>query len=296
VPGVVSATPCLPEAVKAKLLESDDSKAAAAYREVVLNHAAAPHVEDAKERLASMNLSVPTPTKEQVAASDALEGSRAQYTMTKRLELLVMRKPDVVTAATAGDPPLEDPAVTTAPAIVQALKQDYADAFDPAGAAKRAALKATSDADGTPAPAAMDIPVSAAPLAFQDVPAAGQGSVGTTTTTTMQDAPPSTGSGTSVGVEVLTPGASRGGVTTPASTLPSATGAQDPNNGLQTVAPKNSGALPPEEKAADAPDQVNEVNGQAQPAATPAKSTYDKDDESSSKHKPKKGLDKLNPF
>ena len=85
------------------------------YREVVLKHSAAPHVEFAKERLAEMNRPIPPPTAEDVAASEKLEGSRAQYTMQKRLELLVMRKPDTVTAAQIGDPPLEDPAPVLAP-------------------------------------------------------------------------------------------------------------------------------------------------------------------------------------
>ena len=62
--------------------------------------------------------------------------------------------------------------------------------------------------------------------------------------------------------------------------------------------------LPAVEKPADAPDQVNEVAGKPQPpvpaAADPNKKApkpgYDKDDESSSKHKKKKGIGKLNPF
>ena len=73
----------LPEAAKAKLEEEYDGKSAAAYRDAVLNHAAAPHVEDAKERLQSMGLPLPTPTAEQIAASETMEGSRAQYTMRK---------------------------------------------------------------------------------------------------------------------------------------------------------------------------------------------------------------------
>ncbi len=63
--------------------------------------------------------------------------------------------------------------------------------------------------------------------------------------------------------------------------------------------------MPPAEKAADAPEQINDIQpGAAQAAAqTPAdngKKTkspgFDKGDESSSKHKKKKGVDKLNPF
>jgi outer membrane protein assembly factor BamD len=292
---------CLPEAVKAHLLEQYDGKAAAAYREVVIHHAAAPHVEDAKERLAEMNLPIPVPTKEEVAASDALEGSRAQYTMAKRLELLFLRTPDTVVAATAGDPPLDDPPATTAPQIVGALKDDYRDAFDPKGAAERAKLKATSDADGT-APATADAPVTPvadAPLAFSDVPT-GSNANTNGSATTMQEAAPSREGGTGVGVEVLSPtsnpAASPSGVTTPASTLPAATGAPDPNNGLNAVGPKDAGALPPVEQPAAAPDQVNDVAGQQQPTPATQKSDYDKADESSSKHQPKKGVDKLNPF
>ena len=95
---------CLPEAAKARLLEEYDGKAADAYRKVVLFHYAAPHVEDAKERLVGMNLPVPRPTREQVEASEALEGSRAQYNLRKRLELLFIHRPDTVTAAGHGRP------------------------------------------------------------------------------------------------------------------------------------------------------------------------------------------------
>jgi outer membrane protein assembly factor BamD len=61
--------------------------------------------------------------------------------------------------------------------------------------------------------------------------------------------------------------------------------------------------LAPIEKAAPAPDAINEVTPGSQPPAQAApadgkkvKPAFDKSDESSSKHKKKKGLDKLNPF
>ena len=66
----------LPEAGKARLEQVYDGQAAAAYRKVVLEHSASPHVEDARDRLAAMNLPIPAPTPEQVAASVALENSR----------------------------------------------------------------------------------------------------------------------------------------------------------------------------------------------------------------------------
>jgi outer membrane protein assembly factor BamD len=123
-----------------------------------------------------------------------------------------------------------------------------------------------------------------------------------------------TGSGgASLGVEVLTPGANgnaavtgstTSGVTPLASDAPAATGAPDPNYGIAKVGPKDNVALPPVEKAPEAPDALNEVNGKPQPAAqvknagskkNPKAPAVDKADESSSKKK-KKGLDKLNPF
>ncbi len=72
---------------------------------------------------------------------------------------------------------------------------------------------------------------------------------------------------------------------------------------MAPVGPDNAKALPPVEKAADAPDTVNEIGDAKTPpaAAAPAngkkaKPEFDKNDESSSKHKKKKGLEKLNPF
>ncbi len=309
---VVRAQTQMPEAPRARLEQEYDGKAAAAYRAVVLEHAAAPHAEDAKERLASMNLPIPQPTAEQVAASDALEGSRAQYTMRKRLELLLVRKPDTVTAAQLGAPPLEDAKPTVAPTIVHQIEADYAAAFNPKAAepAKEAAAAAANNEPGpaqpTPAPAG-----AGAPLTLSDV---GSGTTeGERTTGTMTEANPAPtgggarvgGGGASLGVDVLTPGAMTGApITDRASDAPAATGKPDPNFGITAPKPPDNAPLPVAEAPAAAPDAVNEVQGHPQPAAqTKApnqkknpKPEFDKNDESSSKHKKKKGVDKLNPF
>ena len=97
-----------------------------------------------------------------------------------------------------------------------------------------------------------------------------------------------------MGVEILTPGATTGATAKPA----------DVNGGLKAVGPENATPLPAAEKPSEAPDAVNDVASKPQPAAqTPnangkknAKPEFDKGDESSSKHKKKKGLSKLNPF
>jgi outer membrane protein assembly factor BamD len=267
-------------------------------------------VEDAKERLTAMNLPIPQPTPEEVAASEELEGSRAQYTMRKRLELIFLRKPDTVTAAQSGNPPLEDPQPVVAPTIVNELMADYRGAFNP-NAPKPAAVKAATPAVESPAEVppqpltAPGEPASTAPPVLSDVPSAGQGTGDGSTSTLTEESPAAPtgntvgGSGAALGVDVLTPG-----VGTPASSLPASTGAPDPNHGLKAVGPKDTSALPPVEAPAAAPDQVNDVAGKPQPASqtkTPGqkkapKPAFDKDDESSSTHKKKKGLDKLNPF
>ena len=294
---MVRAQKQMPEGPKAKLLEIYDGKAAAAYRKVVIDHSAAPHVEDAKERLVSMNLPIPTPTPEQAAASEALEGSRAQYTLQKRLQVMLMHRPDTVTTARTGDAPLDDAPATYAPGVTQELVLAFNSAISPSTPTSPK-LVDSAPATSPDAVAPQPAPAVTAPLALQEVAGPGEGST-SSDTSTMTEAAPATGGGggrgNSVGVEVLTPGATV--------TPPAATGAPDPNYGLKAVGPTDTAALPPVEKPAEAPDQVNEVAGKAQPAtpaATPGKKTkkaaLDKEDESSSKKKPKKGLDKLNPF
>ena len=107
----------LPEAGKARLEKIYDDQAIAAYTKVVLEHSASPHVEDARDRLDAMNVPIPTPTPEQVAASVALENSRRQYRLQDRATLLFMHQPDVVLAARDGEPTLADPAPTLAPHV-----------------------------------------------------------------------------------------------------------------------------------------------------------------------------------
>ena len=314
--------PCLPEAARAKLEEAYDGRAAAAYRAVVLEHAAAPHVEDAKERLQAMNLPLPTPTAQQVATSEALEGSRAQYTMRKRLELLIVKKPDTVTAAQLGAPPLDDAPATVAPTILHQIEDDYKVALNPAAATEISAKPATSAVDtsasegpAVPSPA----PGISTPLTLSEVPSAGHttgdGSTGTVTEATPVDSSPAGGAnigtgGASLGAEVLTPGVVSAGsmtgapVSNAASDRNAATGKADPNFGFKATERPDNAPLPAVERPAAAPDAINEVSGKPQPAAQVKdpnkkknpKPEFDKNDESSSKHKKKKGIDKLNPL
>jgi outer membrane protein assembly factor BamD len=289
----------LPEAAKAKLEKTYDDEAIAAYSKVVLEHSAAPHVEDARDRLDAMNVPIPTPTPEQIASSVALENSRRQYRLQDRATLLVMHKPDVVLAARDGDPTLVDPTPTLAPHVVKKVTDDFNDAINP-GAAKAASPAADGSAPApnasTPATSAAAPAPPAAPLALQDVPAANAAAPTGSAVTSEAGNTPSTPAtrGNSMGVEILTPGATTGAPANPA----------DINGGLKAVGPVNATPLPTAEKPAEAPDAVNDVASKPQPAAQAPnanakknpKPELDKSDESSSKHKKKKGLSKLNPF
>ena len=99
--------------------------------------------------------------------------------------------------------------------------------------------------------------------------------------------------GHNIAVEILN-------AATPA-TAPAANGKQDTNFGLKPAGPANSTALPAIEKAGDAPDRPNTITAATPAAAAPpangkkAKPEFDKSDESSSKHKKKKGIKKILP-
>ena len=158
----------------------------------------------------------------------------------------------------------------------------------PGSTAVAAKTPGTTDATSD---AAAPAPATSAPLAFQDVPSSDGTSAPSDTSVTTST--PATGTGgNSVGAEILTPGVNGNAAATAEA------------SGLHAVVP-TSNALPPAEKAADAPEQVNDIQPGAQQAAaqTPADDgkktkspSFDKGDESSSKHKKKKGIDKLNPF
>ncbi len=279
----------LPEAGKARLEKIYDDQASAAYKKVVIEHSAAPHVEDAKDRLAAMGLPIPTPTADQMAASVALENSRATYKLTDRVGLIIFRKPDVVLASRTGAPTLSDPAPTLAPRISRQIVTDFTSALNPSAVTEKP-VAAVIDTDAAPANATAtpSLATPAAPLQFQDVPAAETGT-GTTGAVVTNVTGGSSGNGTGstgVGIEIVQPG----------STAPAG------GNGLSAVGPANTTPLPDVEKPAAAPDAVNDVNPATQPAAQIStgkknpKPEFDKSEESSSKHKKKKGLDKLNPF
>jgi outer membrane protein assembly factor BamD len=313
------------------LMKAYDDQAADAYARVVTHYSMAAHVEDARERLIALNRPVPEPTKEELADSEAEEQSRTGITFRDRALLLVKRGPVTVNAARVGEPTLTDPPQVTAPEVhkrdqalyTAALNNQPMPAASPVGAP--AAAPAATDAAAAPAsggtlqlenvPGASD---SSAPA--NSAPAQGGGpGIGAEIISTGQNqgnaapADPNAGPGTPpnsgtvanpTGGQVVGPAPSAEGQAAAAKAA-GVPGAQNPG-GLNTIAPANN-QLPPIDKPAEAPMQTNDVhnaaqvqtgtdtgtNGKKKKAPSPK---YDSSDESSSKHKKKKGLDKLNPF
>jgi outer membrane protein assembly factor BamD len=315
--------PSVSAASRERLVSLYEHQAAAAYTKVVLEHSAAAHVEDARDRIVGMGLPIPTPTPEQVAASTALENSRGQYTLSNRVEFFVLHKTDTVPAATIGDPPLEDAKPTLAPTVYRQSMSDYYSALNPAAFAPRtsaetAPLVSSATDSAAPTPAA-----AAAPLALQDVPTASAGAAADSTAavSSVTEATPATASGgSSVGIEIVQPSSASSAPTAapasppvfpgaesaaPAQSAPTRGSAQPSDNlgGIKLAGPPTAAITAPIEKPKVAPDAINQAApGPQLPAqVAPAKGkkpkpAFDKSDESSSKHKKKKGLAKLNPF
>ena len=303
----------LPEGPKARLEKIYNDQAAAAYSRVITRYPAAAHADDARDRLTGLNYPVPTPTAAAMANSEAEEQSRALVTLRDRALIMILRRPDVVSAARIGEPTLIDPKKTLAPEITKQTIAAFQSAINPvqAGSGPQSpalAAPTASDVQGTPsdASATAQPAAPAAPLQLQDVPtAAAAGSTGSVVTSvpvTGSAAGSSAGStgssgGSGTSLEVVSPGSP---APTGSSVLP--TTAADPTGGLKPVGPTDNALLPPVEKPAAAPDQVNDVTtpaaAQAQTAARKKqpKPAYDSNADSSSKHKKKKGLGKLNPF
>ena len=305
---------------KQELMKAYDDQAADAYARVVTHYSMAAHVEDARERLIALNRPVPDPTKEELANSEAEEQSRTGITFKDRALLLVKRGPVTVNAARIGEPTLTDPPAITAPDVHKRDTALFTAALNnqplpaPAPLGPPTATAVASGAAAAPEPAAgSTLQLENVPSADSGAPAGGGPAIGASIVSTgegstgaapAQSGPPTSTTSAPVGPPVTSEGAAT------AAAAAGVPGAQNPG-GLATVGPTNNQPLPPVEKPAEAPVQTNDVksgtaaqvqtgtdagatNGKSK-KKTPAPK-FDSSDESSSKHKKKKGLDKLNPF
>ena len=291
----------LSPAARNELTKFYDRRAIDAWSRVVSHYPMAPHVEDAKDRLIAMGAPVPDPTPQALAESQAEEDSRVPVKIGKRALDLLSRGPDTIHAARVGEPSLQSPPPVLAPDVVKqgtdvmvAAEKGQplpnAPALNPTPTAESAAI-----ANGT-APPRTGQPATT--LTLQDVQEGqGGGSAGNTVTVEVPSANTNAGEGAT--------GAASTPTEPPANTAPATTAAPI----IAPVGPTNNKPLPAVEKPAEAPQQINEVpsgqrqaqvqtgaNASGKPTKKAKKVPYDKKDESSSKHKKKSGIDKLNPF
>jgi outer membrane protein assembly factor BamD len=312
---------------KQELMKAYDDQAADAYARVVTHYSMAAHVEDARERLIALNRPVPEPTKEELADSEAEEQSRTGITFKDRALLLVKRGPVTVNAARIGEPTLADRPPVTAPdvgkrnqaVIMAAVKNEPLPPLAPSGpvaavvASEAPGAAPSPDAGGTlqlenvPSAEGGGAPAGGGPAIGASIVSTGENGAGQAPAASAPptSAPPTSAPATAVpvGPAVTPEGAAA------AAAAAGVPGAQNPG-GLPTVGPTNNQPLPPIEKPAEAAAQTNDVPHAAQvQTGTDAGATtangkkkktpapkFDSSDESSSKHKKKKGLDKLNPF
>jgi outer membrane protein assembly factor BamD len=325
----------IPPAAKAQLVKVFNDRAAAAWERVVVRYPMAPHVEDAKDRLIAMGHPVPEPTTQQLAESEAEEGSRVNVKLKDHMLLLVKHGPSTVQAARVGEPSLTDPAQTLAPDVSKDTQATFNAALKgqpiPGVAPNGTDATATAISNGT-APPRTDQP--ATPLKFETIPDSG-GSSGSTITVEVPSggSASSSGTGTDTGTGAGDPNGAgnaavpaAGGAPAPGTGVgigvgtgagaeaPAAVGAKgDAINAtihtadtpaVKAVGPANNQPLPAIDKPAEAPNQINDVKSGGAQVNTGAtanknkskKAPYDSKEESSSKHKKKKGLAKVNPF
>ena len=246
-------------AVKERLTAMYQDKAASAYSKVVTRYPMAPHVEDARDRLVTMNRPVPEPTQAAIAENDAEVRSQQPLRFTDKFMDIIKRGPTVVEAVHVGDPSIGDPKRTLAPDISKenvSLFQVAANGGKPVEPAAPAPATTVSE------PPRSDRPSEAAPMGL--APAGGTG----------------------IAVEVVA--APSGQAADPNAVVKPVGPANSvvPNAEKPAEAPiqANEITAPPQ------PAPAQTANGKVKKPKT------DLGDESSSKKKKKTGLGKLNPF
>ena len=269
-------------AVKERLAGIYDDRAAKYYAEVVTRYPMAPHVEDARERLIGLARPVPEPSQAALSESEAEEQSRINVKLKDRAMLLVKHGPSTINASRVGEPTMADVKQTTAPQVSKDNVAIFTAAVTnkPVGETPIGAT-APATSDGTTPPRTESPAVK------------------------LDDVPESTGAGDSVGAQVLSTGDGKAADSSaPAATgTPAAAAAPAAEGNLPKVGPADNTPLPSVEKPAEAEAQHNDVTGGAAPGNVVTngkkknpKVKVDESKESSSKHKKKKGLDKINPF
>jgi outer membrane protein assembly factor BamD len=305
----------IPQKAKSELVKHYDDQAAAAWSRVVTRYPLAPHVEDAKDRLIALGRPIPDASSQALAESQAEEDSRVNFRLGSRAVQIFGRGPNTVRAARVGEPSLNSPPPVLAPEVVKESTTAYIEAMTGkpiTGTTTPAASTANAAIDNGTAPPTTEHP---AQPSFQEVPDA-SGSTGSTVTVEVpsDNAPAAAPAESTPAGDAPAAGAesSPANAAAPAAGGTGAPAAPEHSNAeplVKPVGPVNNKPLPAIDKPAETPQQVNEVpaggsnaqvstgaNASGKPSKKSKKAPYDKKDESSSKHKKKTGVDKLNPF
>ena len=175
---------CVPEGNKAKMIDNFSKRAGEAYSQILTRYPLMDRAEDAKKRLAALQLPIPRPTKAAVAQNRAEQDSRRESSTLTKLMSVIKKGPDTARAAKVGEPTLVDPTPVSATEI---NKDIIRSAVGGAGEKTLSVEKVTGDAPGpneaaprSDAPPASAPPTDAAPPSSTPPPASGQPSFAST--------------------------------------------------------------------------------------------------------------------
>jgi outer membrane protein assembly factor BamD len=113
----------IPEAQKEKLVAQYEKKAIDAYSKIITRYPATDRVGDARGRLEGLKAPIPEPTPEALAESKAEEASRDKLKLVAKLTGNFKKHPNVAPSTKVGEPNLQEETVTSAPEIINDLKQ-----------------------------------------------------------------------------------------------------------------------------------------------------------------------------
>jgi outer membrane protein assembly factor BamD len=107
------------ETDKARIIQEFTKNASDAYSRILTRYPLMDRRVDAKARLEALHQPIPRPTKAALAQNKAEEESRREASAVTRLMGNFQKHPDVAQAARVGEPPLVDPQVVSATSVVQ---------------------------------------------------------------------------------------------------------------------------------------------------------------------------------
>lgn len=293
----------IPAKAKAELLRYYNNRAADAWSEIITKYPMSPSSDAAKDRLIAMGRTLPTPTPEALAESEARQASFVPVRFKERAWDFFKRAGNApLEAARIGNPTLSDPPQTYAPAVARQQRAVFIAAL------KGEPLHLAGSGENTPAEDE-NTPHMATPSQIeasnksnngeQPKPTASLESVPTGDTNPESDSTTVQSSGSAASQGSTANGPNRPAVVNGHSIAPTI------NTPLASpVGSSGPKALPPVEKPSAVPEQINGVTSAPQGYMVDQngkhkkkKAPFDSKEESSSKHHRKHGLNRwLNPF